>query len=154
MGLFDFLKGKGKNVGLEKYENQTPPPEAERQALNNLIKMIRELNLEIEDLGLTLRDGVATIFGKTKTQAEREKVILLVGNTNGISKVEDFIEVAKPEPEAKYYTVQPGDTLSKIAAQHYGDGSKYPIIFEANKPMLKNPNEIYPGQVLRIPPLK
>ena len=46
-----------------------------------------------------------------------------------------------------------GDTLSKIAKQYYSDANKYPVIFEANKPMLKSPDLIYPGQMLRIPPL-
>jgi nucleoid-associated protein YgaU len=46
-----------------------------------------------------------------------------------------------------------GDTLWKIAASQYGNGAKYPLIFEANKPMLKDPDKIYPGQNLRIPPL-
>ena len=41
----------------------------------------------------------------------------------------------------------------KDAGEHYGDAGKYMIIFEANKPMLKDPNKIYPGQALRIPPL-
>jgi len=41
--------------------------------------------------------------------------------------------------------------LSKIAKSQYGNAMKYPLIFEANKPMLKDPNKIYPGQVLRIP---
>lgn len=45
-----------------------------------------------------------------------------------------------------------GDSLSKIAKKYYGDAKKYPVIFEANKPMLKDPDLIYPGQVLRIPP--
>ena len=47
-----------------------------------------------------------------------------------------------------------GDTLSKIAKQHYGNAMKYPVIFEANKPMLEHPDKIYPGQVLRIPPIE
>ena len=38
-----------------------------------------------------------------------------------------------------------------IATAAYGDGNRYPEIFEANKPMLKDPDEIFPGQVLRIP---
>ncbi len=63
------------------------------------------------------------------------------------------MRVAKPEPEAKMHTVVSGDTLSKISKQFYGDPMKYMKIFEANKPMLKDPNKIYPGQVLRIPPL-
>ncbi len=66
-----------------------------------------------------------------------------------------------PEPAAedpgdqgdggKTYTVQSGDTLWKIAEQHYGDGSKYTKIFEANRPMLEDPDKIYPGQELVIP---
>ena len=44
-----------------------------------------------------------------------------------------------------------GDNLSKIAKAFYGDANKYPVIFEANKPMLSSPDKIYPGQMLRIP---
>ncbi len=46
-----------------------------------------------------------------------------------------------------------GDTLSKLAKTHYGDAMKYPVIFEANRPMLSDPDKIYVGQVLRIPTL-
>ncbi|HEU4603411.1 MAG TPA: LysM peptidoglycan-binding domain-containing protein [Steroidobacteraceae bacterium] len=46
-----------------------------------------------------------------------------------------------------------GETLSAIAKQYYGNANKYMTIFEANKPMLKDPNKIYPGQLLRIPKL-
>ncbi|GHA84082.1 LysM and BON domain-containing protein [Cognatilysobacter bugurensis] len=53
---------------------------------------------------------------------------------------------------SRTYTVKSGDTLSKIAKEMYGEASKYPQIFEANKPMLEDPDKIYPGQVLRIPP--
>jgi nucleoid-associated protein YgaU len=56
------------------------------------------------------------------------------------------------EAASQFYTVQKGDTLSKIAREFYGEASKYPQIFEANKPMLKDPDKIYPGQMLRIPP--
>ena len=53
---------------------------------------------------------------------------------------------------SKTYTVESGDTLSGIAKKMYGDANQYPRIFEANQPMLKDPDRIYPGQVLRIPP--
>ena len=79
-------------------------------------------------------------------------MVLAVGNTEGIAKVDDQIGVVKKEPEATYYTVLKGDTLSKIAKANYGDPMKYPVIFEANRPMLTDPGKIYPGQVLRIPP--
>jgi nucleoid-associated protein YgaU len=94
-----------------------------------------------------------------KAQSVREKIVLTVGNTTGISKVDDRMELvvekaaAPKEPDAKYYTVVKGDSLSKIAKAQYGDAMKYPVIFEANKPMLKDPDKIYPGQVLRIPPI-
>ena len=89
--------------------------------------------------------------GQVATQEIREKIVLAVGNVEGIAKVEDRLEVTSPQPAARYYTVVKGDTLSKVAKQHYGDANKYPQIFEANKPMLKHPDKIYPGQVLRIP---
>ena len=50
------------------------------------------------------------------------------------------------------YTVAKGDTLSKIAREHYGKASRWPLIFEANRDQLDNPDRIKPGQVLRIPP--
>ena len=55
------------------------------------------------------------------------------------------------DPYAQYYVVKKGDTLSKIAAEYYGDKMLYPKIFEANRDILKDPNKIRPGQKLRIP---
>jgi nucleoid-associated protein YgaU len=55
--------------------------------------------------------------------------------------------------EALRYTVQAGDSLSKIAKRCYGDPRQYPAIFEANRQLLRNPELVYPGDVLTIPPL-
>jgi nucleoid-associated protein YgaU len=63
-----------------------------------------------------------------------------------------MMTVDQSAPEAQWYTVVSGDTLSKISKQYYGDANKYMKIFEANKPMLSSPDKIYPGQKLRIPP--
>ena len=79
--------------------------------------------------------------------------MLTLGNNIGISKVDDRINVVKPEPEATFYEVKSGDSLSKIAKAVYGDAKKYNLIFDANTPMLKDPDLIYPGQMLRIPTL-
>ncbi len=49
------------------------------------------------------------------------------------------------------YTVQSGDSLSKISKQFYGNANEYMKIFEANRDRLSNPNEIKPGQQLVIP---
>ncbi len=86
-----------------------------------------------------------------RPQAVREKVVLALGNTEGVSQVDDQMDVQAEAPEATLYTVEKGDSLSKIAKQHYGDPMKYPLIFDANRPMLEDPNLTYPGQVLRIP---
>ena len=64
-----------------------------------------------------------------------------------------MMSVDTSEPEGTYYTVVSGDTLSKISKNAYGDAEQVQKIFEANTPMLKHPDKIYPGQVLRIPPL-
>jgi len=77
----------------------------------------------------------------------------------GIAEVDDqiVVDVLEPvvvEPEKQFYTVKKGDFLSKISKEVYGNAMKYNIIFEANRPMLKHPDKIYPGQVLIIPPLE
>jgi LysM repeat protein len=58
---------------------------------------------------------------------------------------------AMPVGTSEAYTVQKGDTLSKIAKQFYGNPNEYMRIFEANKDQLKDPDKIQIGQVLRIP---
>lgn len=59
---------------------------------------------------------------------------------------------SSPAPSASQtYTVKSGDCLWNIAKKYYGNGSKYTVIYEANKSKIKNPNLIYPGQVLTIP---
>jgi nucleoid-associated protein YgaU len=162
MGLFSFLKTAGTKILGKKEE---APKDATTQAMEDLQaaqKKARQAALEahvmsfglsVENLSIDIEEDKATIHGQVDTNAEREKIILTVGNTEGISTVEDRIVVLNPEPEATFYTVVKGDSLSKIAKAHYGDAMKYPVIFEANKPMLTSPDLIYPGQVLRIPAL-
>jgi nucleoid-associated protein YgaU len=142
MGIFDFILGAGDKVAAES--------DQERSA--KLENHVRKMGLEVERLKVDVSDDKATVSGKVDSQQVREKVILAVGNTAGIANVDDKLEVVKKEPEAKFYTVKSGDSLSKIAKEYYGDAMKYPTIFEANKPMLSDPDKIYPGQVLRIPP--
>jgi nucleoid-associated protein YgaU len=86
-------------------------------------------------------------------QEDAEKIALAVGNVEGVTSVDNQLEVDSPEPDAKFHTVEEGDSLSAISKKVYGDPMKYGVIFEANKPMLKSPDLIYPGQVLRIPQL-
>jgi nucleoid-associated protein YgaU len=151
MGLIDFVMGAGDKL--------FGPKESDQERSAKLENQVRKMGIPVEMLKVEVKGEQATVTGRIQTQADREKIVLTVGNTNGISKVDDRLELAPAkieapkEPEAKYYTVVKGDTLSKIAKASYGDAKKYPVIFEANKPMLKDPDKIYPGQVLRIPPL-
>ena len=159
MGLFDFLKSAGAKALTKKNAKTIKTPETikleeeilKKQKLVLLKGIVDSLGIKVANLSLDLNGEKVTVYGQTKTQSEKEKVILAIGNVSGISKVDDRISVTNPEPEAQFYTVKRGDSLSKISKKYYGDAKKYKVIFEANKPMLKDPNLIYPGQVLRIP---
>ncbi len=160
MGLFDFVKEAGAKIfGKDEPEptaqvRNVDPAALEKMKRNKALQnLVATLGLEVEDLRVEVNGDTAVVHGKVDNQAEREKVVLAVGNVVGIARVDDRLEAVKVEPEAQMHTVVSGDTLSKIARKYYGDAGKYPVIFEANKPMLKDPDKIYPGQVLRIPPL-
>jgi nucleoid-associated protein YgaU len=58
---------------------------------------------------------------------------------------------ASRSPGNRTYTVVAGDSLSKIAKREYGDASKWPKIYDANRDQIKNPDLIHPGQVLNLP---
>ena len=153
MGIFDFIKDAGKKIGIGKDE---PAPDAneeldELKKANMLHRVVAGMNLGIEDLRIEFDDGVATIHGTAPSQKAKEHAILFCGNVHGVARVDDRMTVVDKGPEAKFYTVKSGDTLSKIAKEFYGDAMKYDDIFQANTPMLKDPDLIYPGQVLRIP---
>jgi nucleoid-associated protein YgaU len=166
MGIFDFVKEAGaklgfggdeRDEGIEKLGadmEDEDPQLANRMRGNALARAVMGHGFDVDDLRVDYADGSATVFGKVPDQATRERVILTLGNIAGVARVDDRMEVVEPAPEAVMYTVQSGDSLSKIALAHYGDAMKYPMIFEANRPMLENPDLIYPGQVLRIPPLE
>jgi nucleoid-associated protein YgaU len=96
-------------------------------------------------------NSAVSVSGTVADQATREKILLCCGNVDGVEHVNDGLQVLNPEPEARFHTVVRGDTLSAIAKTYYGNANAYMKIFEANKPMLGNPDKIYPGQTLRIP---
>ena len=154
MGLFSFIKNAGAKVfGIGK----TTEEEAAEKA-TKLVGAVNALDLSVADLAISVDDDKATVTGEAVDLATKEKVVLVVGNTEGIATVEDNMSVAEveeiaEEEMAQFHTVVSGDTLGKIAKEFYGNAMKYPVIFEANKPMLEHPDKIYPGQVLRIPPL-
>lgn len=156
MGLFDFVKGIGKkNTAPAEPQPQalTPSEPSAQEVANQLLGLVKSLGFGVEGLSVTYNGAsdLATIKGQVKSQADKEKIVLAVGNVDHVAQVDDQMTVAEAAPESQFYTVKSGDNLSKIAKQYYGDANQYNKIFEANRPLLKNADDIYPGQVLRIP---
>jgi nucleoid-associated protein YgaU len=164
MGMLSFIKeageklfGKGKAQEAMAAAQADPSSADKTKAANDaaadaILAYIESQGLKATGLTVTFDGSTATVYGVADTQATKEKIVLCCGNVQGVAAVNDQMTVDQSAPEAQYYTVVKGDNLSKISKQYYGDPNKYAKIFEANKPMLKSPDLIYPGQVLRIPP--
>ncbi len=168
MGFFDFIADAGtKLFGKDEPENELTLP---------IIKHIENAGIDVSNMKTAFNAGVVTLSGYVPNQEQKEKAVLTAGNVAGVSRVQDNLILGAPPANSaekeqaieaadaaeqdqpgennwssRTYTVQRGDTLSKIAKQMYGNAMAYPKIFEANKPMLSDPDKIYPGQVLRIP---
>lgn len=141
MGLFDFISNIGKDIF---------GGDNEAEEVQKLITT--ELGDKVKDLKVDFNDGVVILSGSCDNQATKEKAVLLAGNLKGVSGVNDDALSAPPAEEPfEFYTVKSGDSLSKIAKSYYGNAMKYPVLFEANKEIIKDPNLIYPGQVIRVP---
>lgn len=138
MGLWNFVKESGKSLFGAAEAAEAPQEDV-------LLKEVEELGLDMSGLGISVDGDTVTVTGDAVSDEMKEKVILAVGNVEGVAAVE--AEAAA----AVFHTVEKGDNLWKIAEKALGNGARYTEIFEANKPMLKDPDLIYPGQVLRIP---
>ena len=139
MGLFSFAK----NVGKKIFGNESPEEAKIKQEL-------ADLGLDTKGLDIKVDGDKVTIGGDAVSQEMKEKVILAAGNVDGIAAVEDNAG-APDAKEGTFHTLAKGENLWKIAEKTMGNGADYMKIFEANKPMLKDPDLIYPGQMLRIP---
>ena len=181
MGLFDFVR----NAGAKIFNRDRDDDEGKLSAGKGLSGHLREHGIDPSAMKFTFQGDTVVVEGTVPTQEAREKAVLIIGNVEGVGRVDDRLRVgstaAAAPPAAsvplagappaggsqsvahksaeegtgwvsRTYTVEKGDTLSGIAKKMYGNANKYPRIFEANKPMLKDPDKIYPGQVLRIPP--
>jgi nucleoid-associated protein YgaU len=176
MGIFDFVKKAGAKVFGGK------DPDDSENTYKPLRKHVEEHGIDAKDIHFRVSGSSVVVEGYVPDQDTREKVVLIVGNVEGVDKVDDRLNVGRAPAVAAgvpasgppaggpsstvahksgnggggewtttTYTVNSGDTLSAIAKAHYGKSNAYMKIFEANKPMLKDPDKIYPGQVLRIP---
>lgn len=153
MGLGSFLK----NVGSKVFGGGETPEEQAKKVRDHVSKF----GFDVSGLQFSVNDDKVTISGTAKNWEEKNKIYVAAGNVEGIDGVTDSMNVAaapaqsqavKVEvPVMKFHTVESGDTLGKIAKEAYGNANDYNKIFEANKPMLSDPDKIYPGQVLILP---
>jgi nucleoid-associated protein YgaU len=144
MGLFDFFKkDKGKDVFPQDADAQT-----KAEAIR---KELKRAGLS-DDLDVEVQGSTVRVRGTVPDAEARQKLMMIVGNIKGVDKVEDnFAGTPQQAQQPRVHEVQSGETLSAIAKKYYGDANAYNRIFEANRPMLGDPDEIYPGQVLVIP---
>jgi nucleoid-associated protein YgaU len=142
MGLFDFAKDLGKKL----FGGGDDPAEKIKDSID-------AANPGVDGLDVSFDDGVVHLSGKADSAEALEKAVLMAGNVQGVTEVKvDGMQAPEPAPEVEYYTIVSGDTLSKIAKQYYGNAMDYPKLFEANREVIKDPDLIYPGQKIRIPP--
>jgi len=152
MGFFNFLSGAGKNLLGSGDDAAAIKTEIEDSFAE----------LPVQGLVVEVDGELVTLGGVATDVATKEKAILIAGNVEGISQVnadqlvtmeqiasENTREVFDPV----FYTIVKGDTLWGISSEFYGNGSKYPLIVEANLEVIKDADLIYPGQAIRIPEL-
>lgn len=101
---------------------------------------------------LQKRRRPGSIYYKIKLKEYREVRIRQVKvSSTGTATVSGGSTRTDNRVQAKTYTVKPGDCLYNISKSTLGDGGRYNEIYSLNKDKLKNPNLIYPGQVLQLP---
>jgi LysM repeat protein len=147
MGLISFVKSAGERI--------FDASEAKAATLDALQKELEKHGLDASNVKIAVDGGKVHVTGTAPNTEHAEKMAVALGNTVGVQTVQNDIKPAAAAPESKFYTVKSGDTLWAISEREYGEGKgdKYDVIFQANRPMLTHPDKIYPGQVLRIPPL-
>jgi nucleoid-associated protein YgaU len=154
MAFFSFLSNAGKKL--------LGQGDASESIKNEIESSFSEL--PVQGLIVEVNGESVALGGVANDMATKEKAILIAGNVEGISQVnadqlvtlqqiaeENVIQEEVFEPH--FYTIQKGDTLWGIATEFYGNGSKYPLIVEANLEVIKDADLIYPGQTIRVPEL-
>jgi nucleoid-associated protein YgaU len=141
MGLWNFVKETSASWFGSKADAATVP------TADKLKTEMEKIGLDTKGVDLKIDGDKVVVTGEAVSPEMKEKIIIAAGNAHGVAQV----EAAHQGPEPVFYVVKKGDTLSAIAQHTLGKASRYPEIFEANRPMLTHPDKIYPGQTLRIP---
>ncbi len=175
MGIFDFIKNAGNKIFKDRDKDDDSIEDVRRHLAAHGVST-KDVTIMVDGDKITLMgyvpsldvkektvllagniDGIAKVDDRLHVGVRPGQPTLAGGSTQGTGtgKVQmspnETTGTGAPAWQSRTYTVEKGDTLSAIAKKFYGDASDYPIIFEANKPMLSDPDKIYPGQVLRIP---
>lgn len=129
-----------------------------KQKYQSVFNMIQQQQIRLNHVNI--RDNKLFVQGDAPSADAKNRVwdqVKLV-NPNWQSELIVDIDVIMQRPSGgqstsleRTYTVKSGDTLSKIAKEMYGDPNEYKKIFDANRDRLHDPNQIRPGQELKIP---
>ena len=142
-GSMIFMKTAGKKLG-DLFKG--------KKGKEKLEKEVSDLGLDSKGMDIVIGEGgKISVTGKAVSQEMKERILIAIGNVDGVSEVEDGADSADGGAPSQFHQVVKGDTLWAVSKKYYGKGSRYPEIFEANRPMLSHPDKIYVGQVLRIP---
>ena len=153
MSLFGFVKDIGRRLFNR-----------DEEAAGKIKEHILAHNPGVENLEVTYENGIVGLSGRCTNKDAFQKCVLMAGNVQGVIDVYanglvPYVDPAAPPrsaaaavPEEIYYVIEKGDTLWKIAAHFLGSGNRYPEIFEANREVILDPDKIFPGQKIRIPP--
>jgi len=161
MGLFDKMFGRGATAaeGQADAQKRFNELKTKYQSVLNIIEKedVRLANLHVESNKLFIRGAAPSEEAKNKVW---EQIKLVDANNSNDLTADISVEAGRAAAAAagggageggQSYTVKPGDTLSKISKQFYGDANEYMRIFYANKDKLKDPDKIQVGQELSVP---
>lgn len=128
-----------------------------KQKYASVLKAVRQNNVWLDHLHV--RGGKLFMQGAAPNEACKNRVWDAIravdagyGDLTCDLSIDPSLPAPAEKPAAQKYTVQAGDSLSKIAKRLYGNADAYMKIFEANKDQLSDPNKIQVGQELVIPP--
>ena len=114
MGLFSFVKDAGAKLFGKKVE-EAPVEEKATLKASALLEHVQKLELPFQKLKISLTGDDVLVEGEVAQQEDSEKIVLAIGNVDGVDQVDNQMTVLEAKPEAQFHTVEKGEWLSKIA---------------------------------------
>jgi LysM repeat protein len=152
MGLFDRMFGSDGAVPEGQPETQKRFEEL-KQKYRTVLSTLEQQQVQLRNLDV--QNNKLFIRGAASSQEVKNRIwdqIKLIDPNYSDLMADIVVEEKQTAPGGQTYTVRPGDTLSKLSKQFYGNANEYMRIFNANREMLKDPDTIQVGQQLTIPP--